>query len=320
MTNGFLRLTVTQIETDDGFGGLGPVAGRVLRRLPGWVLILLAGLWLLPVAGAFIASVRPWAFGRWTAWWTDLFNPSTWTLEPYRIALGASANNSFVEGMVNSFAIAIPSTLVPLLIGSAAAYAIVWIPFRGSSALFFGLVALIAVPVFGLLIPILQAFASGVHLTLPVIDKTMTLVPVMGLASSIPGVWLVHIGTQLPFAIFLLVYATARVPRSLIDTARLDGATAIQTYWRVVVPLITPTLAALGVLLFLWAWNDFVVALTILGANGTAYPATVRFTSLSTATDGPVTMAMVFIHSSVALAVFFGLQRYFVRGLLTGIE
>jgi alpha-glucoside transport system permease protein len=195
----------------------------------------------------------------------------------------------------------------------------VWIPFRGSGALFLGIVALIAVPVFGLLIPILQAFVSGVHLTLPIIDKTVTLVPVMGLTGSIPGVWIVLIGTHLPFAIFLLVYATARVPRSLIDTARIDGATAFQTYWRIVVPLITPTLAALGVLLFLWAWNDYVVALTILGANSSAYPATVRFSSLG-GVDGPVAMAMVFIHSSVALAVFFVLQRYFARGLLTGSE
>jgi alpha-glucoside transport system permease protein len=310
---------VTQLEADDGFGGLGPVVGRVLRWLPGWVLILFAGVWLLPTAAGFIASVRPWAFGRWTGWWVDLFNTSTWTLEPYRIALESSANGSFVENMVNSFAITIPATLVPLLIGSAAAYAIVWIPFRGSGVLFLGIVALMAVPVFSLLIPILQAFVSGVHLTLPIINKTVTLVPVMGLAGSIPGVWIVLIGTQLSFAIFLLVYATAQVPRSLIDTARLDGATAFQIYWRIVVPLITPTLAALGVLLFLWAWNDFVVALTILGANSAAYPATVRFSSLGGA-DGPVTMAMIFIHSSVALVVFFGLQRYFVRGLLAGID
>jgi alpha-glucoside transport system permease protein len=87
-----------------------------------------------------------------------------------------------------------------------------------------------------------------------------------------------------------------------------------------VIPLITPSLAALGVLLFLFAWNDFVVALTIIGANGTAYPATVRFSSIGGVTDGAIPMAMVFIHASVAIVVFFGLQRFFVRGLLTGVE
>jgi len=311
---------MTQFDADDGFGGLGPVVGRVLRWIPTWVLILLTGLWLLPTAAAFIASLRPWAFGRSAGWWTDLFNPSTWTLEPYRIVLDVSANNSFVESMANSFAIAIPSTLIPLLIGSAAAYAIVWIPFRGSAVLFFGIVALIAVPIFGVLIPILQTFVTGVHLSLPLIDKTVTLVPVLGLAGSIPGVWIIHVGSQAPFAIFLLVFAVARVPRSLIDTARIDGASHAQTYWRVVIPLITPAMAPLGVLLFLWAWNDFVVALTIIGANGANFPATIRFGSIGSLTDGPVFMAMIFIHSSVALAVFFSLQRYFVRGLLAGIE
>ncbi len=190
----------------------------------------------------------------------------------------------------------------------------------GSAVLFFGVVAFIAVPVYGVLIPPLQVFATGAHFTVPLIDKTVTLVPVLGLAGSIPGVWIIHVGTQLPFAIFLLVFAAARVPRSLIDAARLDGASDARVYWRVVMPLITPTLAALGVLLFLWAWADFVVALTSIGAHGANFPATVRFTSIGGASDGPVIMAMIFIHSSVALAVFFGLQHYFVRGLLTGVE
>jgi alpha-glucoside transport system permease protein len=100
----------------------------------------------------------------------------------------------------------------------------------------------------------------------------------------------------------------------------MDGASDPQVYWRVVIPLITPALAALGVLLFLWAWNDFIVALTIIGPNAAALPATVRFSSIGTIVDGPVTSAMIFIHSSVAIAVFFALQRYFVRGLLTGTD
>lgn len=222
--------------------------------------------------------------------------------------------------MVISFAIAIPSTLIPLLLASAAAYAIVWIPFRGSGFLFAGIVALIAVPIYAALIPLLLAFSTGVHFTVPLIDKTATVVPVMGLAGSIPGDWIIHIGSQLPFAIFLLVFATAHVPRSLVDSAHLDGASHAQIYRHVVVPLIVPSLAALGVLLFLYSWNDFVVALTVIGANGTAYPATVRFSSIGGLVDGPVSMAMAFIHASVAIAVFFGLQRFFVRGLLAGVE
>ncbi len=304
---------------DVGFNGLGPVAGRVLRRIPTWVLILVTGLWLLPTTGAFIASLRPRAFGRTSPWWEDLLDPSTWTLESYRIALDSSVNNSFIEGLLNSFSVAIPSVLIPLLIASAAAYAIIYIPFRGSELVLFAILALIAVPIYGVLIPLLQAFVSGVHLTLPLIDKTVTLVPVMGLAGSIAGVWIIHVGTQLPFSIFLLVFAVARVPRSLIETARIDGASELRIFSRVVIPLIAPALAALGVLLFLWAWNDFIVALTIIGANPDAFPATVRFSSIGSLVDGPVPLAMVLIHSSVAIIVFFGLQQHFVRGLHTGI-
>jgi len=283
-------------------------------------LIVLTGLWLLPVAGAIVASVRPWAFGRTAGWWQNLLDPSTWTLEPYRIALDSSANSSFLGSMLNSVAIAIPSTLIPLLLGSAAAYVLVWLPFRGSAAIFFGTVALIAVPIYGVLIPLLQAYSFGVHLTLPLLDKTVTLLPEMGLSGSIPGVWITHVGSHLPFAIFLLVFAVARVPRSLVDTARIDGASETQIFSKVVIPLIAPALASLGILLFLWAWNDFIVALTIIGANGAALPATVRFSAVGVIVDGPVTLAMVIIHASVAVAVFFGLQRYFVRGLLTGTD
>lgn len=307
-------------DPDDGFGGLGPVAGRVLRWVPTWFLIVLAGAWLLPTAGAFIASLRPWSFARTAGWWQDLLDPTTWTLESYRIALDSSVNNSFVGSILNSFAIAIPSTLIPLLLASAAAYAIVWIPFRGSAAVFLGVVALIGVPIYGVLIPLLQAFSFGAHLTLPVLDKTVTLVPELGLSGSIPGVWITHIGSHLPFSIFLLVAAVARIPRSLVDSARVDGASDSQIYWGVVMSLITPALASLGILLFLWTWNDFIVALTIIGSNGAALPATVRFSAVGSIVDGPIVMAMIFIHTSVAVAVFFGLQRYFVRGLLIGTD
>ena len=178
----------------------------------------------------------------------------------------------------------------------------------------------IGVPIFGVLIPLLQAYVSGAHWTIPIIDKTVTLVPQLGLAGSIVGVWITHVGTQLPFAILLLAFAVAAVPASLIESAAIDGASHVQVYARIVVPLIGPALASLGVLLFLWAWNDFVVALTIIGPNAQALPATVRFSAVGVAVGGPVVIAQVFIHASVAVAVFFGLQRYFVRGLLAGSE
>ena len=306
-------------DLEDGYGGLG-VAGRVLRGLPTWVVWAIVAIWLLPTVSGLVASLRPVTFVRSVGWWEGLLEPASWTLEAYRIAVDVSANNSFAESLLNSFAIAIPATLVPLLLGSMAAYALVWIPFRGSRYVFFGLIALIAVPIFGVLIPLLQAYVFGVHWTIPIIDKTVTLLPELGLAGSITGVWITHVGTQLPFAILLLAFAVAAVPASLIETSSIDGATHLQIYSRVVVPLIGPALASLGVLLFLWAWNDFVVALTIIGPNASELPATVRFSAVGVPISGPVVLAQVLIHASVAVAVFIGLQRYFVRGLLSGTE
>ena len=296
---------------------LDPGAALVLKWLPTVVLMLLVVAWMLPTVGALIASLRPGTFETGTPWWTDLFNPETWTLEAFRVAV---TSDSYALSMLNSFAIAIPATAIPLLLGSAAAYALVWMPIRHKDVMLFAIVALIAVPIYGVLIPILQAFSSGVHLTLPVLDKTVTLIPVLGLAGSIPGAWIVHVGAHLPFSIFLLTFAFARVPRSLIDSARLDGASDPAIFWRIVVPLSRPALASLGVLLFLWSWNDFIVALTIIGANAEALPATVRFSSIGTFVSGPVTLAQVFIHASIAVAVFYLFQKSFVRGMLTGAE
>lgn len=302
--------------------GLGPVAARVVDGSPTLLLVVVTGLWVLPSMGAFVASLRPWGHSQTSGWWTDLLNPATWTLDAYRAALHASANNSFVEAMFNSFAIAIPATVIPLFLASWAAYALVWIPFRGRGVVFAGIVALIAVPIFSVLIPLLQAYSSGVHLTVPVVQKTVTLFPDLNLAGTLPAVWLTHIGSTLPFSIFLLVFAMARLPRSLVDNARVDGASDVQVYWRVVVPLLTPALAALAALLFVWSWTDFVIALTMIGGtNPSALPATVKLGSIGAFVDGPAVLAGLFIHSIVSIVVLLGLfRRYFVRGLLTGVE
>ena len=300
--------------------GLGPVAERLVGSSRRLLVVAIAGLWFLPTLGAIMTSLRP-GHTRLSGWWTDMLDPSTWTLGAYRAALSNSANNTFPEAMFNTFAIAIPATVIPVLIASWAAYALVWIPFKGHGALLGSIVALIAVPIYAVLIPILQAYSTGAHLTLPIVNKTVTLFPDIGLAGTLPAVWLTHIGASLPFSIFLLVYAMARLPSSLVENAHVDGASHMQIYWHVVIPLSGPALAALGVLLFVWSWNDFVIALTMIGGgNPSALPVTVRLGSVGTSVGGPVLLAGLIIHASVSIAVFLGLQRYFERGLLAGIE
>jgi len=300
---------------------LDPGVSRFLKWLPTLVVFLIAFAWLIPAIGLLVASLRNWGERQQAGWWTDVFTLEGWTLGAYRAALNASLNNSFLEGMFNSFAIAIPATLIPLLIAAWAAYAIIWMPFRGRTFVFFSLVALLAIPAQVVLIPLLQGYATGVHLTLPLVDKTMTLFPDIGLAGTLPAVWLTHIGLAIPFAVFLLAISMLRLPQSLVDSARVDGASHSQIFWRIVLPLSAPALAALGVLLFLWSWNDFLIALTMIGgSNPAALPATVKLGSIGVAADGPAIAAGAFIHSSVAIAVFLVLERYFVKGILISAD
>ncbi len=293
---------------------------RLLDWLPTWVLFLLAGLWTLPTAGLFMSSVRNWPRQE-SGWWTNLADPETYSLDAYRGALSTTVNNSFFEGMFNSLTIAIPATLVPLLLGSWAAYAIGWIPFRGKTWVLFGMVALIALPIQAALIPLLQTFSGGAHLTIPVIGKTVTVFPDFDMAGTLPSVWLIHIGFALPFSIFLLTSAMVSLPRSVIDAARADGATHSETFWRVALPLTVPTLAGLGVLLFLWSWNEYLIGFTMIGGgNPESLPATVKMVSYSQATGGPALAAATFLHSAIAMNVFLLLQRYFARALILSVE
>lgn len=293
---------------------------RFLGWLPTWAIFLLAGLWTIPTAGILMSSLRNWPRQQ-SGWWTNLTDRATWSLDAYRAALSTTVNNTFVEGMLNSLSIAIPATVVPLLLASWAAYAIGWIPFRGRNWVFFGSIALIALPIQAALIPLLQTYSGGAHLTLPLIERTVTVFPDLDLAGTLPAVWLTQIGFALPFSIFLLTAAMMRLPASLIDAARSDGATHSQIFWRVAVPLTVPTLAGLGVLLFLWSWNDYLAPLTMIGGGDPEnLPATIKLVSYSQVTGGSGTAAATFLHSSVAMLVFLVLQRYFTRALLLSVE
>lgn len=298
---------------------LSPRLRRFLGSVPTWVLLLIAGMWTFPTAGLLVASLR--GGGPEQVWWKYLASLDGWTLDGYRAAISMSVNNSFAEGLLNQLAIAVPATLVPLLLGAAAAYALIWLRFRGRRTLYFGIVALIAVPIQVILIPLLRMYSGGASLYLPILDKTLTVFPDLNLAGTLEAVWITHVGQTLPFAIFLLAGAMVRLPESIIDAAIADGAGHLRIFWRIVLPLSTPALAALGVLLFLWSWNDFLVALTMIGGNNPEnLPATVKLGSFSLPGEGPVFAAGAFIHSAISIGVFLGLQRFFVKGLLTGAE
>jgi alpha-glucoside transport system permease protein len=292
---------------------------RVLGAIPTGVLWLLVLLWTLPTFGLLISSVRAEEAVKTTGWWTVFTDPqlSTENYEAVFSTSGTDAPNMF-EHFLNSLAIVIPATLVPIALAAFAAYAFAWMDFKGRSWLFILVVAMLAVPLQMSLIPLLQLYTGGAHLTVG--GETLTLFPDLDLAGSTTAVWLTHVGYGLPLAIFLLHNYMSSLPRDIFEAARIDGADHLTIFWRLVLPLSVPALAAFGIFQFLWVWNDYLVALTFVGGAVDQAPMTIRLATLSggRGQDWHLLTAAAFVSTALPLAVFFALQRFFVRGLLAG--
>ncbi|MBT8214708.1 MAG: carbohydrate ABC transporter permease [Acidimicrobiia bacterium] len=298
---------------------LGPRIYRVLRSIPTWVLWLLVIVWSLPTFSLFVNSFRTRDAQRGSGFW-NAFTEGGFTLDNYSDVLSSGATGGLGQALINSFAIAIPATIIPIAIAAFAAYAFAWIDFKGREWLFIVTVSLLAIPLQMSLIPLLQLYSNGAALTIPFLDRTIALFPDLGLSGEIPAVWLTHTGFALPFAIFLLHNYISGLPGDLFESARIDGADHFTIFWRLVVPLSIPVLAAFAIFQFLWTWNDYLIALTMIGGNRDALPATVAIASLAGefGLQEHLLAAGAFVQTVFPLAVFFALQRYFVRGILAG--
>ncbi len=299
--------------------GLGKRLYGFLKSIPTWVLWLLVILWTIPTFSLFVNSFRTRDLQRTTGFW-EAFVDWDFTLANYEEVLGSGATGGVWEGLLNALAIAIPATVIPIFIAAFAAYAFAWMDFRGREWLFIATVSLLAIPAQVALIPLLQVFSSGAHLTLPVFDKTVTLMPDLNLSGKTIAVWLTHTGFALPFAIFLLHNYISGLPSSVFESARIDGADHFQIFVRLVLPLSIPVLAAFAIFQFLWTYNDYLIALTMIGSSGSNLPVTVRIASLAGefGLREHILAAGAFISTVLPIAVFFALQRYFVRGILAG--
>ena len=271
------------------------IGSRMSRGAIHIVLIVIALFWLIPGFGLLITSLRPLeAFGE-SGWWTVFTEPSQLTLQNYTNLLGDA---DLVGSFFTTLVIAIPSTLLPVLFAAAAGYALAWIPFRGRDALFLIIIALLVVPLQMALIPAFSLFRT------------------LGI-SGIPSIWLFHTAFGLPFAIFLMRNYYAALPGSLIEAARIDGASEGAIFFRIMLPLGFPAIAALLIFQFTWTWNDLLVALVFAGEQR---PITLflrdRLGEFSTGID--VIAPGVFIAATLPLLVFFFFQRYFEAGLLGG--
>ena len=288
----------------------------VLRSVPQWVLWLVVLAWSLPTVGLFVSGFRTRDAQRNSGWWTLGFDELTF--ENYDTVF--SAQDSLGKSLLNSMAIAIPATIIPIAVAAFAAYGFAWIDFKGRKGLFIATVALLAVPLQVALIPLLRMYAGGARWTVPGIDKTITFFPDFGMNNTAASVWLTHTGFALPFAIFLLHNYISSLPRDVFEAARIDGADHFTIFWRLVLPLSIPVLAAFAIFQFLWTWNDFLIANTMAGTNPDVRPTTILIANLAGdfGRNEHVLPAAGFVQAFFPLVVFFALQRYFVRGLLAG--
>ncbi len=210
------------------------------------------------------------------------------------------------EGMdtafINTFTVVIPSTIFPIAIAAFAAYAFSWMVFPGRKALFILVVGLLVVPLQMSLIPLQRIYSD------------------FDLVGTYPGIWLAHTGFGLPLAIFLLRNYIGTLPREIIESAKIDGASHFQIFTRLVTPLSIPALASFAIFQFLWVWNDMLVALVFLGKHPDKTVLTVALAELSGSRGATweIMTAAAFVSIAVPLIVFFSLQRYFVRGLMAG--
>lgn len=264
------------------------------------VLIGLSLVWLLPTVGLFVSSLRPAQLIATTGWWKAFTTtPFSFTLENYAHVLSqANMGRSFF----NSLLLAIPSTVMPILIAAFAAYAFSWMRFPGRNVLFLLIVGLLVVPLQVTLIPVLRMFVAT------------------GLSGTMPAVWIAHTAYGLPFAIYLLRSFMDELPVEMMESAALEGASHAQIFFRLVLPTSVPAIASLVIFQFMWVWNDLLVALIYLAGSPAVQPMTVTISSMVNSYGGgwEYLTAAAFISMLLPLVVFFGLQRYFVRGILAG--
>jgi alpha-glucoside transport system permease protein len=296
-------------------------AGRVKKRLTSRtatvIALVIAVLWTIPTFGLFISSFRPAELIRETGWWTIFTNPG-FTLENYSDVLLSTSSSSPQLGayIINSIAIALLGTLIPLVFASMAAYAFAWIKFKWVNWLFIFVFALQIIPLQMALVPLLQIFSTWLRPMQVWLHDVIPIIPEQNYAP----VWLAHAMFGLPLAIFLLHNFISEIPADVIEAARVDGATHGQVFFRIVLPLATPAIASFAIFQFIWVWNDLLVALIFSGGTQDVAPLTQRLAELvgSRGQDWQLLTASAFISIVIPLIVFFSLQRYFVRGLLAG--
>ena len=270
---------------------------RFLAKAPvQLVLVLLALLWLVPTFGLLITSLLSPADFSNEGWWQVFSEPSKLTWQNYEAVFD---NDTLMSSLVTTLIVAVGGTILPIMVAALAGYAFAWLDFPGRDWLFILVIALLVVPLQMALIPIFKLYN-----TLGIFDTVLSLI-------------LFHTAFGLPFAIFLLRNFFIGIPKDLMEAARIDGASEIRIFLRVILPLGLPAIASLAIFQFLWTWNDLLVALTF---GRETQPITVAIFSQLRQFGANIELIApaTFVSLVIPLGVFFAFQRYFVQGLLAG--
>jgi alpha-glucoside transport system permease protein len=280
------------------------------------ILIIICILWTLPTLGLLITSFRDEFVATKTGWWTVFRTREGLTVSNYKqVLIGKDYTYVNAEGIevtarsqnlilafANSITVTIPAVVIPILIAAFAAYGFAWPRFPGRKVLFTLVIALLVVPLQVALIPILRDYNR------------------LNLTGTYLAVWLAHTGFGLPLATYLLFNYISTIPRSILESAFVDGCSHFKIFMRLILPLSVPALASFAIFQFIWVWNDLLVAMVFLGTQQEVAVLTQRLYGLIgyLGEDYHLLTAGAFVSIVLPLVVFLALQRFFVRGLLAG--
>lgn len=265
------------------------------------VMVALAVLWTVPTLGLLVSSFRSREAVSTSGWWTALFNPTGqgWTLDNY---VGVLSGANMGTGFLNTIVVAVPATILPIMFAAFAAYAFTFMNFPGKEVLFILIVALMVVPLQVAFQPLLDLFGpNGI-----------------GISGQFVAVWLLHTGFGMPLCLYTLRNYMSTLPYSIVESAKIDGASHYKIFWKLVGPMSMPAIAAFATLQFLWVWNDLLIAKLFL-TPGNATVIVQQQQLLGTQGQGAELLtAGAFLSMTVPLLVFIILQRFLVRGMAGG--
>ena len=270
---------------------------RFLGRSPVHILLVVLGvLWLVPTIGLFLTSLLSAEDYLEGGWWQVFSEPGKFTFENYSAIFD---NEVITSSLVTTIWIAIGGTLLPILVGALAGYAFAWLEFPGRDWLFVIVIALLVVPLQMALIPMFRLYET------------------FGINDTVFALILFHTAFGLPFAIFLLRNFFIGIPKDLLEAARIDGASEIRIFLRLILPLGLPAIASLAIFQFLWTWNDLLVAL-VFGRETQPITVAIYRQLAQFGANIEIIAPATFVSLVIPLIVFFAFQRYFVEGLLAG--